>query len=516
MMRLGFAILVIGGGFLQAGEMEVRSYRVSLSDLERACLESLNWDEEGESDPFETSGDGGIKPFESWRGALVDEAGFKSRFLQGSGEVRDCRQLIDGLMGKETFSGQAVFDEKMGRLVMKADRETHENIASVVWSSMPLSIMTEVSIYEVPGVRLEDRPGIWAKVPDGAKLKAALTCSGLPGQAFSARSGRMALETEVQVDFEDQIVESRMTVTVNLPGLAFKWKTGFVHPAGVDWAHEVGSFDGKSTLMIVAKQDLLSVEGVSADEWVETEKGGVFLKEERLQRMRWKDPEKDPGFDLSKPFHVFGVPPTFEFFMVQGQQGGKLVAKEEFPELKEEEGDFYGLDDLIKANGISFREGDFVVLKRRHSKLFAKLSKDSLELLKLLIEAGKPEFPKMIRASLVEVEGGDFPSGKILRKIGIWTLPGQMASNEFGESLQMEFEAQIDGNEEAIEMRVTLSEGEKKGRKAMIKTGVTLESGKPVVIQESEVNGKNKIWVLTAEEVDFAVEVDEYLKEENK
>jgi len=115
-------------------------------------------------------------------------------------------------------------------------------------------------------------------------------------------------------------------------------------------------------------------------------------------------------------------------------------------------------------NGISFREGDFAVFHKVTHTVIVKLSAMNVELFKgIVLFSGPPEIP-LIRLEFFEVEKkpeGQWRLGevKILRKIGVTTLPGQQGVVTLGKDLAIEVEAHCDGaDRQLIDTRLILSE----------------------------------------------------------
>ena len=110
---------------------------------------------------------------------------------------------------------------------------------------------------------------------------------------------------------------------------------------------------------------------------------------------------------------------------------------------------FVPIRKLLEHNGITFREGDSVSFLRSTSTLIARLSKDNLELLDQIINVRIGLGPPQVwSVELAEVEGEDFRKGKLLKKIGIFVMPGQQAEATLGGDLALQVEMQTDGYEE--------------------------------------------------------------------
>jgi hypothetical protein len=102
--------LVVESGF---AELEIRSYLVSLDDLETLAIESLR--NEVVDDPFEKD----VEPDDQFdlSRATLEKAGFSSRFLKESKKLLDASKMIEAIVG-QVFSGKAVYDKSGEQLVM--------------------------------------------------------------------------------------------------------------------------------------------------------------------------------------------------------------------------------------------------------------------------------------------------------------------------------------------------------------------------------------------------------------
>ncbi|MFT6240423.1 MAG: hypothetical protein ACJAQT_002510 [Akkermansiaceae bacterium] len=522
-------------GVLFAGEMEVRSYRVGEEALRRFYWEQI----EGslaERDPFEVDADVDVVEGANWLGEEVKDLPFESRFLTGVDSVRDCTKRVEGFLGRNDFQGRAVYDVKRQLMVVQAGAGWHEMLADSLERRFPRMIRTGVEIYAVPGVVRGTREMFWSGPPEGAELLTSLSCLALPGTAYAATTGKggFVMEGEVQIDGNDWLVDSSATWSVDVQGSNFSWKTGFQVEGGMPLVCEIGSLDGARTVLAVMRHDLVLMDGGLLNEWVLKEEGGAFLGEEKLRNVVKVDEDVSPVED-ERGFRVFTVPPTFETFIATAAEaptddpfatgtGGERKTRaplygERPPELEGvKEGGLYDWRELLEKNGVAFAEGDFVVLHKKSGRLFAKLSEMNLELLEGIVMCTGPGEPRWVRVDFLKVEletGGKNwkpGDGKILKKTGICLLPGLSGEVTFGEELAFEVEVQIDGNDENLDVRATLSELGKDLAKPSFKTGAILRNGAAVKIQESQRAGKRVAWVVRATVVTRDEVVKGYLK----
>jgi hypothetical protein len=519
MKKLLCAIVVCFFCAAFASETEVRSYKVGVALLKRAQISKWYHDQD-ERDPFAASDEEPVPvderdlaTGEKWLGPVVEEAGFESRFLEKAGELRECERRVREITGDEKSELQAVYDVKNRKLIVKTVSGVHRWVRSAIEAEIPYQLRSTLSVYEVPGVSLEGGSGFWDEVPKEAKLLRSVSWLSLPGQAATVRGGGMSVESEVQIDTNDGYVENRTTVELELPGGGFSWKTGFWGVAGESWAQEVGSLDGENTLMLVRKTEFLRPNGKLVDQMILKEEDGEFLGEERLDQMRWRDPEVFDDLDLTRPYQIFELEPI---------SWGSATAVEiqedhrKFPELKKLKGKFFTLRRIMQNNGISFGDGDFVFFHPKSSRLFAKLSPVNLELLYGFVQAAKPGSPQEFFLEFAEVESDDYRKGKILRKVGIVLLPGQSGEVTLGDDLAFQAEMQVDANDELVEWRATLTEQGGDFEKASIKTAAVGRLGQPTVVQETVIDGKKRSWLITVRMKSFDKEIDRLLKSREK
>lgn len=520
MKRMILAFVVVCFGTVFAGELEVRSYEVGVDLLKRVKV-MVQFEGKDDKDPF-AADDEELLPLDEfdlasgvgWFGPVVKEAGFESRFLNGVDELRECAKRVREVVGDEKAEVKAVYDVKRGRMIVNAKLGIHRSLKALIGSRMPCQMLTTLSVYELPGVSLEDRSGFWEEVPRAAKLRREVSWLSLAGQVSEVRgeNGSVYLEAEQQWDANDRFTDSRLVCEWNFPEGAFSWKTGFMGVLGTSWAQEVGSLDGKTTLMLVRRQDQVLANGKLWDEWILKEKGGAFLNEESLEMMRWRDPEATK-MDFTRPFQIFEVPETFETFLRTGDEGLDPFQKDDFPELKGVKGELVSVSRLMRENGIAFGEGDFVVFQRGDSRILAKLNEANLELLDGIVHAtmglGPPE---ECYVEFAEVEGEDFRKGKVLRKMGVVALPGQEAEVTLGDDLAFQVEMLLGGNGELAEVRATLTENEGDFEKASLRTGMVMKVGQPLVVRKTVVDGTHRSWVATVRVKVFEKEIDELLK----
>ncbi|MGC6459121.1 MAG: hypothetical protein ACON4R_12240 [Akkermansiaceae bacterium] len=492
---------------LHGAEKEVRSYRVDESALLRAHYSVYE-------DPFKDANSVDHSE-QDWLGKVVKKAPFGSRFLKGKRKLRDCSVRVGEIIGEKSFDGQAVYDEEARLLVVKAGEKHHRSIRGALEHRLLSMIRTEVSIYRIPKVKAKMRPLLWKEAPKGAEFLTSLLFVHLPGQSVESlgAGGKVRIELETQIDSNDPVMENRMSLWGEFPEADFEWLSGFSWVEGVPLVQEVGSLDGKMSVCVVVEQSLILKDGTLRNEWILKEEGGAILFEERLADWLPKEHQDNDGEDSGTVVRRFTVPPTFETFLLRTYEGKAAKSGEK------EEGSL-DIKKLLADAGIRFREGDSATFLRESSTLIVKVSEANMELVDLLVNAGRPGPPRMVRLDFWEVEGGPEDSdnfwkaegSKISRKIGHTLFPGQPGTIRLGKDLALEAEVQIDANDEVVEVRATLSQLGGDLKKAAFKTGMTLHAGQPVLVHESREGDLRKAWVIRAEVIKMEEEVAAWVK----
>lgn len=496
---------------------DVRCYDVEPELLLRIL--NMNRPVNGNPDPFAEAGEAlpmddpdSLFMSEYYR-SIEKEAIFESRFLEGTNELLDCWQAVLAIVGYDDFEGKAVYDVKNGKLVVKGELGLHRALRHTIENEMQIQLRTTFSVYELPGVGLEDRSGFWSEVPKEAKLLRELSCLSLPAYTSQAGSadGSIWAESELQIDAYDSYVELRATLGVELPEGGFLWKTGFTGIIGMRWAQEVGSLDGKTTLMMMSQVDQIRTNGELWDEWVLKEEG-AFMHEERLEVIRPWTSSKVPG-DKSGKARMFIVPQYFERMF--GVLGSDPDPQDEDPFAASDHSreKFLPIRELLEQNGITFREGDSVSFLRSSSTLVAKLSDDNLELLDGLMHSAIGQGPPQVwSVELAEIEGDDFRKGKMLKKVVLPLATGATATMVF-EGLEIEAATDLDSNQELVKLELKLAEEDGGLEKAGLITWVTIRVGKPTVLRRTLEDGKYQSWVATVRVKTLENEVDDFLKQ---
>jgi hypothetical protein len=480
-------------------ELEVRAYRIGEDEL-REIYE--NWTKN------------------EWPTLkIVQKPGFRSRFLKQGAEMLDFTTPMRGFVG-EKFSGTAVLLPKEELLVMRAEVEHHEAFAETVGDQR--SRMVRISIPVFKAATDQPFPSFYANRPDGVEEVAQVTLLSNPGETAraSSKDGFLTCELECQIDSNDDLLELRVDLTFDGGKQeSFSVKTGFTLPLGVGFLQEVGSQDRKTSLSFGVETELVTAEGKSFDEWIEKEEEGFFLREARLASFQKAGeiedlPEVDE-LDAKAEIGRFLVPPTFIRFIAttsaeddpftneekeaRGEEREEegLIYRGQHPELEKfGPGSLLDVSQLLRQNGLEFREGDFAVFHEESSQLIAKLPQVQMWLLEGIVGYPDPASPRMV---LIEFTLWESEKRKrILKKISSVVLPGQAGEVSLGKKLACQVEAQIDSNDALIEMRLKLGRTKTLETSPMMKTGLALRSGTEMAVLEEVVNGKHRTWMVKA------------------
>ncbi|MDB4265392.1 hypothetical protein N9891_01440 [bacterium] len=487
-----------------AAEMEIRSYQIGPSTLRSAYWNSVRDIEINYED-------------KDWLGPITEKVPFQSRFLKDSKTIRNVTARLSKMIGVKQLEGTAVYSEGENRLVVETNARWHNSLKLHLKNHIVWNLRTEISIFETKESLRKRHRLLHLAPPKNAKLLTSLTCLHLPGQTYTAQTpkGDLAVEMEGQIDGDYDDADLRTTLSINHPKAIARWKTGLNQPIGVYTLHDIGSMDGETGILATIKTDLVSTSGTAIDNWIQKEKSGPFLLKQRLAGLQNNNPWVHKRKENAQGYYEILVPPTFASFIMTSpsdeesdpfasiEQGSKQAPY--FKSLPAELRHFRNsglldLKKLLQENGVTFRPGDFVALDESMSRIYVKVSDEQLELLDgILMPAGLGP-PRSIGIELTQIKlpkSGKHVEGKILRKLGLQVLPGQIGTLKLGKLLKAEFESQIDGNDELIDVRMSLAQNGDL-EEANLKSGFTVQNDVPIVVQETQTPGNRTVWVLTA------------------
>lgn len=457
-------------GISLRGEVETRAYRAGLEQFEYSGSSGPAFLPDGESASV-------------YKGDAMKEAPFESRFFKEGDGLLD----YSGWAKSAGFfsEGVAVYNERTERLVVRAEAGDHYLLYKFLEQSVVWQFRTEVRVFRMPGVVLKRRDLQVAMVKKEGKELAGLSGVGMPGQTLELRTSDDGLwfEAECQGMFQDTSWDCSFDLVSELPGAEFVLKTSVVGAMGLPTMLELGSLDGKSTLVAALKVSQVLADGSEFDDWVQIEGGGNVLIEERVAKDLHKNREW-VDLENGKRHQTFVLPPTARTFLSSGT-GGKAKTMRE----------------LLMENGVSLKEDDRVIWLEQSGVLSVETSPLNLEMMMgILIAAGVTDPAPVLGGSytlvesgekLVDLEKGEF---RVLRKICANGLPGQRVDLKFGEGfLELEFAGHVDGNDDFVESRATI----RAEKKEILKSEAEGKVETPMILKQEKVGEVWQTWVGT-------------------
>lgn len=455
--------------------MEVRAYRAKPE----------SFDAIGNPGPPVLEGD---EKGPRFKGVRLEKEPFESRFFQEGDKLRDfSKWAVSCGFFRE---GRAVFNERTGRLVVRTELRNHYLLQRYLEEFLVWQLRAEVCVFRLPGVEL-GRPNLQvSRIRKDGKELAALSGLALQGQEMELRapSGSLEWKAEFQTWFEDTSWDCRMELVSKMPGAEFSLKTGLVGAMEVPTLIELGSLDGKSTLVASVEVGRVLEDGSDFDEWVQHEKGGNVLIEERLERDQHKNRE---WIELAngKRYQAIPVPPTFWMFLASGEPEGDDQPR--------------NLRMLLKRNGVDLEEDDRVLWLAKGGVLAVEVSPLNLELiLGITTAAGITDPSPVLGGSYVLVESEKRLKAqdlkkenfRILKKICAAGLPGQRVQLMMGErALAVESESLSSADDEYVGARTTIGSG----KAEILRVETESKVGVPAILQQEKVGGRWKTWIGT-------------------
>lgn len=473
-MKVGWILLVLSWAFLQAEEgMEVRAYLAK-------------------PESFDAIGSPGPPVLEvvskgtKFEGDLLEKEPFESRFFEKGDKLRDFSKwaVSCGFFMK----GEAVYNERTGRLVVRTEVRNHYLLQRYLEEFLVWQLRAEVRVLKLPGVVLGRRDMQVGRIGKGGEELAGLSGLAWQGQETELRvpDGSFAWKAEFQTWFEDTTWDCRMDLVSEIPGAEFSLKTGLVGAMGIPTLIELGSLDGKSTLVASVQVGRVLSDGCDFDDWVQREKGGNVLLEQRMARDRHKNREWIE-LENGKRYQAIPVPPTFWTFLASG---GSDEGRE--PRT---------IRELFKENGVDLEEDDRVLWLAKGGVLAVEVSPLNLEMIHgITTAAGITDPPPVLGGSYVLVESEkrlkvqDLKKGgfRILKKICAAGLPGQGSHLVMGGGkLVIDSESQSNADDQYVATRATI----RSGKTEILKVEADSKVEVPMILGQEKAGGRWRTWI---------------------
>lgn len=440
-MKILWVALLLWAQGAWAGEMEVLCYRVGEDDLRRAFERSLKF---GDGDPFEAVEEG--------RGALVAEAGFESRFLEGVRTLRDCSKWVGSVVGGG-FSGAAVYDLEEGCLVVRAGLGAHGNLALRLRKELVFNCRTTVRFLK-----------------EEVFFEFSMLSQG--GGSYAAIEGKARFLGEVSEG--DGSVKVEVThERVLMDGTLFD-----------DWilVEESGKRPGWGMRSVAElEEDFLKVK----------EDGGVRRVME-VPSQFWTifrpvtQEERDDPFSTVE-FDEWRGPPAY------GGDDLGLGALRKRGLI-----DFKG---ILKRQGVAFREGDFAVMLEEPPLLFFRGLEVNAELIEGIVLSTMYDPPYVAFAEVSLLEADERITEELIEKKGYRVVKkaGVVTGGEGRFSIGEEFRGKVKvstmggaGTDFEVQVEMDSMDDEK------VKIEARVGRGKWVILTQSEESGKWRALVVLA------------------
>lgn len=270
-----------------------------------------------------------------------------------------------------------------------------------------------------------------------------------------------------------------------LPGAEVDLKSGLSGVFGAPAMVELGSLDGRSTLVARVSVARVLSDGSLFVDWVHREDGKDVVKEQRRAKLLSFDRDYQDMGD-GRRVEIFDVPPTFWTFLA-GEDGRSKTLRE-----------------LFKENGVSLEKEDRIFWLPGGASLAVEADKVSLELIAgITIAAGQfgpapvlavhfSELELEKKLSVTDLVKGQF---RTVREISATGLPGQSVSVDLGKGkgeLKAEADLQTSGDDNFMEVRSWLKmEGQPK-----LDVEIEANVGAPVLIRQEKVGDLWRAWVV--------------------
>lgn len=498
-MRI-LVILIWGilGGFCFGEKLEVRAYQVTMDWFER------------------------LSAYRSTRvlGERIEEDVLGCCFLKKGDQMWEMSQW--GRNSGVIFSEEErmILNAESMQLVVRGSGFAHAYLERILEGERRWQLRVKVRLLKVPGVAVGNRSFFEKDLPKEVRELGAMEGVSLAGKEFVLQSpgGELRLEAEVMDHGTRGDWDGRVVLQSKMRGGKVRLTSILAGAFGVPVLMDLGSRDGKDSLVGVVSVDRVFVDGSDFDDWILKEEG-AFLAGERLRKMKSWILKAELGdgrvrLEMALPRGITnsmrGVPVVRDEFDDPFSRGDDpfaidwdnrvsgAITTRDGPDLAGVSREMRGL--LVK-NGVAFLEGDRVGFFERGNvgHLVVETSEVNAVLIEgmFLFASSPPAHVYALGMTLVESDGEltkvDLREGTydVLKKITGNGVPGLRGDVALGKRLQMLGEVfSVDGRNYGQDVEMRLGKGGGFKVNAMAKLGV------PMVVHSQKVGEKWQSWVM--------------------
>ncbi len=439
---------------------------------------------------------------------------FDSPHFRTGDTLYDFKAFKENLKNIDGKLEHAIYNETTGRFIVKGEPSAH-------WLFHSLAIRTaerSPQLIELSFEFLEDNQTIFAT-----------TIRTLPGQATEVKVGaithKLQLITEALTYHEDNYTECSLKLDGTIRNQPFKLHTGLHLIDGIPNPIELGMTNPEEKPLTLYLTSHVILHGdVRKSDLILDESGQPVKRDKRFNAHHQLYQEGITDAKTGFLLQAYRLPPTFLTFLSSNSDnqadpdpfgGGAEATPEEIdykylknrdPRIPASPTDrVIDITDLLAKNGVGLQHGEFAAFNLETDTLFVLAKPITNELIQgIVTPVGSWGNLRSITTQIKLIESSVKPTPQSLGKedqttlfqTAIDALPGQSSSLILG-PLHLDLEAQIDANDSIIESRLELTEKSGKETTLQFKSGLTLETGIPQIVQSTFVNGKWQSLVVT-------------------
>ena len=442
----------------------------------------------------------------------LKNAPFKSPHFNPNDVLYDFKSFKALLTGIQELPVHAIYNQTTGRLVVQSDYLSHNYFKSTAIATcreLPTTLAVQIEILQentpVPTTSLEAKPGQEKKV------------------TLSDKNYQLAITWEAYSDARDSILEVRFNIEGHANNQELKCRTGITTLPGSPEIIALGkSSPNQPPLQLRLTHHILLPGGLSTLESVLDEHGNpTDLPHLRVGRSSaFQEGIVDTA--TGKILRSYSVPPSFLFVHVTPSKDWDGDPFAESDESKPSVSMFPNLTQwdpripatpiarmadckwLLRNSGVDLDEDDYAIVHEDSNTLYVLGNRTAHDLVEGITSSCGSHTPRIIETNFQLIETAAKPTLEslknkptLLAQATTITLPGQSSTLTLG-PMHLDLEAQIDANDSLVEARYffQLAEGVE-DPSFSIKSGLTLESGIPQIIQSTFTAGKWQSLIIT-------------------
>lgn len=438
---------------------------------------------------------------------------FKSRFFEEPGQLWDYTAMLKAISRFRLTEGRTIYHEPSQRLVFKGSRDAHHRVQDFIKRRSGVQTELKLTVYQVNGVSFERMTRLPAGVKELTSLSVRLRDNE---QAVVVSSDKVweltALAWQDYRGFWEYPVSCSFTLSGKHEGLPFSFEQSVVLNTGLSKVVDLGSHDGKTSMIAELHVERVLPNGKSFDFWALDEVEGNFLERRKIKEHKPLPAAPDGYVVMRMPAFIWGA--EWQSLPWKKKLGGGAIP---FPYSTEDPAfgggtwnDFSNLEPRLYELGLLSGEDVECFFRYSNAAFYTNAAGKELEHLRSFFRKATESSPCSFEVSVIEVESDqrlnrdvlDQQDFGIVRKLEVELLDAIPREVKLGQQINGYFEMCRDQESKDLVLSFAVGKG-REDSKSISSMRLKVEDGVPIILRQEKVDGKWKALVLRASRLNW-------------